>query len=121
MYNFDYMWLDEDLDYDTDIDDEGVYEDWEIQENQQLLIIELSQLQGETLTPFQDNDNSINVHSGSHQDEPSRGLSKEKNSTTNSYDERELLDNRLSWWTKEYQDGLKGVASREAIKPIDGE
>ncbi|KAK5792901.1 hypothetical protein PVK06_034030 [Gossypium arboreum] len=54
MDDFYYLWYHEDFDYDEDIYEERVYEDWEIQENQHLLILELSQLRGETIVLPQD-------------------------------------------------------------------
>ncbi|KAH1096891.1 hypothetical protein J1N35_013812 [Gossypium stocksii] len=59
MYDFYYMWSDEDVNYDEDIY-EGVYEDWEIQKNQRLLMLELGQLIRETLVlPQVDNDHDL--------------------------------------------------------------
>ena len=50
MDNFDYMWSDDEIDYDDEIYEEGVYEEWEIQENQRVLMLELSQLGDEVST-----------------------------------------------------------------------
>ncbi|KAH1114061.1 hypothetical protein J1N35_007439 [Gossypium stocksii] len=62
MDYFGYMWSDEDFDYEKDIYKEWVCEDWEIQENQQLLMLELSQLRGETPVLFQDNDDNHHIN-----------------------------------------------------------
>lgn len=62
MDNFDYMWLGKELDYDVDIYEKGVYEELEIQENQQLLMLKLSQLRGEIPTSLQDDDISVDTN-----------------------------------------------------------
>lgn len=48
MHNYTYMWSNDEFNYDEDIYKDEVYEDWEIKENQRLLMLESSQLQEES-------------------------------------------------------------------------
>ncbi|KAK5811230.1 hypothetical protein PVK06_026554 [Gossypium arboreum] len=65
----DYIWSGDELDYNADIYEEAVYEDRDIQENQRLLMLELSQLQGETPVLSQDDNDHIGIPLEKYQEE----------------------------------------------------
>ncbi|KAK5836726.1 hypothetical protein PVK06_012526 [Gossypium arboreum] len=75
MDDFDYMWFDEKINYDDEIY-EGVYEEWGTQENQRLLMLELSQLRGEVLTYLQNSDQSTNIDISFHGFDQTQGEGK---------------------------------------------
>ncbi|KAK5793230.1 hypothetical protein PVK06_034370 [Gossypium arboreum] len=74
MDDFYYIWSDEDFDYDGDIYEDKVYDDWKIQENQRLLMLKLSQLQGEIPDHPQDDNNRNDMPSKRYQEVPSLKL-----------------------------------------------
>ncbi|KAH1097046.1 hypothetical protein J1N35_013967 [Gossypium stocksii] len=112
----DYIWLDDELDYDADIYEEGANKDWEVQENQQLLMLQFSQLRGETPILSQDDNDHIGIPSERHQDVPSLELSKGENIIRDSYEGKELLNCYSFHPTKEYTEWVNKTKNRGRYK-----